>query len=356
MRNVFPDSGIQVNDFKFGTYHIYAKREEAFVLLKNMIRQGFWAMAFFILAVVAMIYCVPRAYLYSQACRHGEVVATDVYDKGYLNLKLFHGEEEIYFTWDYQGNEPSLKEGDAILVYGEIDASTIGAGSNVDVMVAGTVISYVMLGVLVLSAIGFAVSVILALRSLKNGALKQFSLSNAKENFITAVFGFEVIGLFMATVYVTVAVGTLAVHVMRPETRVLTGEIARVDLVKTDEVQYNTTTHSPTNVYEKTIVVELDEPFAGETQYIKTYRERGQTITKEGSFAFVVLRSLDDTQGQVYTLENFIYVGIATAFLLLHQVLYRVLYAKEEKPPLMLLTWKLLTGKQGKPEEESFGK
>lgn len=326
------------------------------MLLKNMIYQGILTIVFLVLAVVAMIYCVPRAYLYSPACRHGEVVATDVYDKGYLHLKLINEEEEIYFSWDYQGNEPSLKKGDSILVYGEVDTSTIGAGSNVDVMVAGTVISYVMLGMLVLSVIGFAVSVILILRSLKNGALKQFSLSNAKENFVTAVFGFEVIGLFVATVYVLVAVGTMVVHLVRPGIHVLTGEIVRVDIVKTDEVNYNVTTHSQTYMYEKTIVVELEKPFEGETQYIKSYRERGLTITKEGSFAVVVLRSLDDRQGQVYTLSNFIYVGIAAAFLILHQILYRVLYTKEEKPPLMLVTWKFLSGKQGKPAEKSLDK
>ena len=74
-------------------------------------------------------------------------------------------EEESHFTWDYQGNEPLLEKGDSILVYGEVDTSTIGAGSNADVMVAGMVISYVMLGVLVLSVIGFAVSAILVLRN-----------------------------------------------------------------------------------------------------------------------------------------------------------------------------------------------
>ncbi|MBQ8148435.1 MAG: hypothetical protein IJ040_06575 [Lachnospiraceae bacterium] len=178
----------------------------------------------------------------------------------------------------------------------------------------------------------------------------------AKENLITAVFGFEVLGLFVATVCVAVTVGALVIHIVHLETHVLTGEIARVDIVKTDEVHYNATTHSQTYVYEKTIVVELDKPFEGETQYVKTYRERGQTITKEGGFAFVVLRSLDDRQGQVYTLANFIYAGIAAVFLILHQILYRIVYAKDEKPPLMLVTWKLLSGKQGKPAEESLDK
>ncbi len=73
------------------------------MLFKKMLCQGVLAIGFFALAVAAGIYCVPRAYLYSPACSRGEVVSTDVYDKGYLNLKLINGEEEIHFTWDYQG-------------------------------------------------------------------------------------------------------------------------------------------------------------------------------------------------------------------------------------------------------------
>lgn len=135
------------------------------MLLKQMIRQGILAILCLVVVTISGIYCISHIHFYSPACNRGEVVSTDVYDKGYLNLKLINGEEEIHFTWDYQGNEPLLEKGDSILVYGEVDTSTIGVGSNADVMVAGMVISYVMLGVLVLSVIGFAVSAILVLRN-----------------------------------------------------------------------------------------------------------------------------------------------------------------------------------------------
>ena len=113
-------------------------------MLKRMIMQGIFALVCLVLLICSGIYCAPRVKVYMPACYKGTVIATDVYKNGFMDLEAELNGEAVRFTWDYSGNEPSWKKGDALLIYGEIDMETHGEGSNVDLIIAKRNTAYLL--------------------------------------------------------------------------------------------------------------------------------------------------------------------------------------------------------------------
>ncbi|MBO5238626.1 MAG: hypothetical protein J6B50_07615 [Lachnospiraceae bacterium] len=319
-------------------------------MLKTMIKQGILTLVCLVILVLSGSYCLPRFEVYTPAGNRGTVVATDVYKKGYMDLKVNQDGEEVYFTWDYSGNEPGWKKGDVLLVYGDIDTTAHGLGSNVDLIVANMWTAYLMLGLALLSAVGFVVFLILFIRNWRLGALRQFSMSRLKENIITAIFGVEVIALFLSFVITGVYVVQVIMIITSPH--IMTGHVVSVTREATSETYYNRTTHSQYHIYKKTIVVQLDTPYEGEELFAKTYRERYGNFVREGEPALVTFRTWEDNNGKVYTYGDLGLGVTALVFLILHKIISSIVYPKGKKVPFQLLSLKLIPSEEQENNQE----
>lgn len=314
-------------------------------MLKRMIMQGIFALVCLVLLICSGIYCVPRVKVYMPACYKGTVIATDVYKNGFMDLEAELNGEAVRFTWDYSGNEPSWKKGDALLIYGEIDTETHGEGSNVDLIIAKRNTAYLLLGILLLSATGFIVLLILFIRNWKLGALRQFSISQARENVVIFLFGVEVIALILSA---GIVAGYCVCGIGLIFTRgIETGHIVSMQSERTGEVHYDSNTHHARSVKRKTVVVKLDEPNEGEGVLIKTYRTEYNDFLSEGMSVLVTLKS-DGSIGQIYTGSDLLIFIVAAVILILHKKLCKRLYPEQEGFPLLFLTDKL----RAKPEKQ----